>query len=154
MDDESCKAMNPVVTACKDKAEKLDKLFQKVLPHDTASRLDRYFSAAKTLGKGGRVETLMKGILEDIHLLASNHAMGAATTNQVDEIAKAIRDVSGIESSIPESVLHDIAFTNNNFGSGPMTNHNVQGNQYSQTNNSTGQQFQAEHQTITIGKSS
>jgi hypothetical protein len=49
----------------------LDDLFNKVIPKENASRVERYFKAAKTLGKGGKVEGLMKGILEDIQLLAT-----------------------------------------------------------------------------------
>lgn len=149
MDETSCKAINPTVQACEEKAKKLDQLFQKVLPPDDASRLDRYFKTARTLGKGGRVETLIKGMLEDVHLLAHNHGMKTVTVEQLD---KAIKDVSDIEPSIPESLFEGTAFTNNNYGLGPMTNYNVQGDQYSQTNTGSGKQFQAASQTINFGK--
>ncbi|KAH9206205.1 hypothetical protein DL95DRAFT_429663 [Leptodontidium sp. 2 PMI_412] len=133
VDEETCKAIKPVV-----------------IPPGDASRLDRYINAARTLGKGGRVESWMKGILEDVQLLASNHAM---TAIEVESINKAIEEVSDIEPSIPDSVLQETASTNNNFGNGPMTNNNVSGNQFNMTNNSTGEQYQAETQNISISKS-
>jgi hypothetical protein len=148
----SCKAMKPLINRCKERAKTLDGIFQKVLPLDDASRLDRYISAAKSLGKGGRVETLMKGLLDDVLLLASKHGMETVTAHQVDQLTKAIQDISTIEPSIPDSEYQETSFTNNNFGNGPMTNNNVLGNQKFQANYGTGKQFQAETQTFNMGK--
>ena len=50
-------------------------MFNKVIPKENASRVERYLKAIKTLGKGGKVERLMKGILEDIQLLATIKTM-------------------------------------------------------------------------------
>lgn len=55
----SCQAMKPVMEACEEKAKKLDEIFHKVLPSADASHRERYLSALKTLGKVGRVETLI-----------------------------------------------------------------------------------------------
>jgi hypothetical protein len=82
-DEASCKAMRPVIEACEEKSKKLDVLFRKVVPPDDASRLDRYFKAARTLGKGSQVESLMKGMLEDLQLLANNHGIKTVTTEQI-----------------------------------------------------------------------
>lgn len=62
----SCKGVKHVVEACKKKAMTLDDLFRKVILADGASKRKIYSSAVKTLGKGSQVETLMKGILEDV----------------------------------------------------------------------------------------
>ncbi|KAL2064627.1 hypothetical protein VTL71DRAFT_3764 [Oculimacula yallundae] len=150
VDEASCKAIKPVVAACEEKAKKLEILFQKVMPADDASRLDRYIKAVRTLGKGGRVESWMKGILEDIQLLASNHTMVGVAGNHVESVKEAVKQMSNMEPSIPDSLLQETAFTNNNFGNGPMTNNNVQGDQFTMTNNSTGEQYQAKEQTISI----
>lgn len=79
-----------VVDACEEKARKLQELFTKVMPSEDASRVKRYFSAVKHLTQGRKVETLMKGILEDVQLLDSDHGMKTVTTVQLDEVAKAI----------------------------------------------------------------
>jgi hypothetical protein len=60
-DKDSCKGVKEVVEACQTKAEKLDGLFNNVVPADGASRKQRYFSAVMALGKGNEVEKLMKG---------------------------------------------------------------------------------------------
>ncbi|KAJ4256195.1 hypothetical protein NW762_009273 [Fusarium torreyae] len=71
----TCKALQKVVEACGTKAENLEIIFKNVLPDADSSRMDRYLKAWKSLPKGSRVELLMKGILEDIQVPASNHGM-------------------------------------------------------------------------------
>ena len=67
---------------------------------ETASRVERYYKAANTLGKGGKVERLRRGILEDIQLLATIKTMttdggkkdtDTATAAEKEELAKIIR---------------------------------------------------------------
>ena len=60
IDEESCRAVKGVVEECKRKAKKLDKIFQNVCPEDGASRLEQYHKAAKTIGKGYKLETSYK----------------------------------------------------------------------------------------------
>jgi hypothetical protein len=152
VEEASCRAMRPLIDKCAERAKTLDGIFQKVLPPADASRWDRYISAARTLGKGGRVEILMKGLLDDVLLLASEHGMETATAHQVEQITKAIQDISSIEPSISDSELQERTFSNNNFGDGPMTVNNVLGNQKSQANYGTGKTFQAETMSCNMGK--
>lgn len=150
VDEESCRAIKPMVVACEEKTKKLDQLFGEVLRGEDFSVLDRPFHAVLKLGKGSRVEMLMKGILEDVQLLASSCGMNAATTQEFEQIRKAISDIS--ES--PDSENQETAFTNNHYGGGPMTNYNVQGDQYTQTqtNHGPGKQWQGAHQTFHFGQ--
>jgi hypothetical protein len=100
---DSCKGVKHVVEACQEKAKKLDDLFHKGIPGDGASRRERYFSAVRTLGKGNEVEKLMKGMLEDLQLLACERDMKIATKIQLEQIAKAIAEVSAVPPSVPEN---------------------------------------------------
>lgn len=97
VDEATCMAMMPIVVACEQKARGLEEIFQKVVPQSSESRMNRYLGAAKALESAPRVEILMKGMLEDIQLLASNHGMRGSTTFQVQQIAEAIRDISESE---------------------------------------------------------
>jgi hypothetical protein len=99
VDEDSCKAVKNVIEACQKKAEKLNELFHEIVPSDDASRVTRYASAAKSLGKGKQVKESMKGILEDVQLLASNHVMNTISNTQMEQVAKAIRDVAAISRS-------------------------------------------------------
>ena len=85
VEEESCRGVRNVVKACETKAKHLDELFREVLPPEGASRLDRYLLAVKTLGKGSKVEKLMKGILKDVQLLASERDMRMVPDDQQEQ---------------------------------------------------------------------
>ncbi|KAL2751848.1 hypothetical protein ACRALDRAFT_1083796, partial [Sodiomyces alcalophilus JCM 7366] len=122
---DTCEAMRPTVEACKEKACRLEKIFEKVAPQPDASRLDRYRSVARLLGKGSRVESLMTGILADLQLLAQAHGLRATavTAAEVDgKLADAIRELAEAPPSLPEPE-DDVSITQSHWGSG----HNIAG---------------------------
>jgi hypothetical protein len=132
VDEDSCKGVKHIVEACEEKAKKLDELFHKAIPADGASGLKRYYKAVKAYGKGNEVENLMKGMLEDVQLLACEHSMKTATKAQHEQIVQAITAVSAIPSSVPEHEFQETGFTANN--SGPGTQYNAQGEYIAQGN--------------------
>ena len=115
-------AVMRAVKACQLKAQKLENLFQKTIPGDGASSRERYWKAVRVLGKGNKVEDLMKGILEDMELLAGEHCMRMATATQQTPISQAIADVSALPASVPEDIFQEPGFAANNFGSGTQAN--------------------------------
>jgi hypothetical protein len=144
-DKDSCNAMKSVVESCGDKAKRLETIFQDVIPPADTPILDRYFKAVQTLGKGNRVETLMKGILVDVQLLAGNSSIKAATKAQVEKLVKAIEELSVIPPSLPEE---DSSTTVANYGSGPQSVHTGFGDQY----NASGEARQYKAHTMSFGK--
>jgi len=132
VDEDSCKGVKHVVGACEKKAKKLDELFHKAIPADGASDLKRYYKAVKAYGKGNEVENLMKGMLEDVQLLACEHGMKTATKAQQEQIAQAITEVSAVAPSVPEQVFQEAGFTVTN--AGPGTQYNAQGEYIAQGN--------------------
>jgi hypothetical protein len=147
VDESSCKGVKPVVVACEAKAQKLDELFQKVIPADGASNLKRYHMAVKAYGKGNEVENLMKGILEDVQLLACEHGMNIATRAEQEKIAQAITEVSAVAPSVPEHIFQETGFTANN--SGPGTQNNALGEYIAQGN---ARQYNSAGGTMNFGK--
>ncbi|RYP06064.1 hypothetical protein DL765_009636 [Monosporascus sp. GIB2] len=135
-DERFYKTMRPIVDGCKDKAIRLEEIFRKVIPQADAPRMERYFLAVRTLGKGSRVEMLMKGILEDVQLLAGNHVMKLATKSELGKLVEATKEVSAISPSLPAGTLDPGI---NNFGSGPQNVNTGNGTQ--NNNNGLGQQF-------------
>lgn len=105
VDEESWKSTRPVLDACEKKVKKLQELFRKAIPEDGTSDLKRYYRAARIYGKGNEVETLMKGIIEDVQLLACEHGMRTATMAQQEQLIQAITDVSAVRPSMPESAV-------------------------------------------------
>ena len=111
-----------IVEACRLKAQNLDDLFQKTIPGDGASSTKRYWKAVKALGRGNKVEDLMKGILEDVYLLACEHGMRFATLSQRTQVSQAITEVSALPASVPEDIFQEAGFAANNYGSGTQAN--------------------------------
>ena len=114
----SHKALKDVVEGCQSKARKLEKLFQKVIPADDSSTAERYLLAVKTMGKGNRVESLMREMLEDLQLLAIKHGMVSKTDTREKELVKAIEELAALQTSF--IATH----------SGPAALSQAQGNQF------------------------
>ncbi|CZR43688.1 uncharacterized protein FPRO_07395 [Fusarium proliferatum ET1] len=120
-------AIKAVLKHCREKAEKLEKLFKAVEPSEDSSSFRRYALAVRSLGKGHRVEVLSQGMMEDVKLLVQNHAAQAATEVQVAKLSEAIRVMSSMESSLTE----EEAISQTHYGSGD----NVAGNKYAGNHN-------------------
>lgn len=134
--DEAYKTMRPTLEGCKDKAEHLREIFQKVTAQDKTLSFERYSRAARALGKRTRVESIMKGMLEDVHLLTENHAIKAATEAQVGKLVEAISEMSAIQPSLPDD---GSSFSFQNSGSGSQNVNTGSGTQ--NINAGTGYQF-------------
>ena len=147
VDEEGCKEAKDVTEGCKKKASTLEGLFQKVLPAEGDSRLQRYHKAVKIVGKGNEVESLMKGILEDLELLNSERIMKMPTKTQQEQIAKAISEIQDVLKSVPDDVLQEAGPTINHSGSG--TQYNAWGDYNAQGD---AKQYNAPGGTMHIGK--
>lgn len=79
------KSVADTVERCKARVVALEILLNKVMPSDKASMLKRYYKAvtAALSGKEGKVEVLIKAMLEDILLLASFKTMAMLGTEEV-----------------------------------------------------------------------
>ncbi|RYO74334.1 hypothetical protein DL764_010859 [Monosporascus ibericus] len=95
-------AIKPVLEGCEDKAKRLAAIFEKVVPQADVSIMERYLLAARTLGKGDTVESLMKGILDDVQLLTGNRVTKLPTKAEIAHLIRAaIDEVSAIPPSLP-----------------------------------------------------
>ena len=128
-------AFAPTLEDCEAHATQLQELFKKVMPEEGDSRWDRYAKAARTIGKGGRVENLVRGILDDLQLLATRFPE-VTTLRGRDQLAKAIEEVAEMEPSLPDGFEQTPAYAhygnasqNNNTGGGTQNNNNSTGNQ-------------------------
>lgn len=147
VNNDSCKGVKHIVEACEEKAKKLEELFHKAIPADGASDLKRYFKAVKAWGKGSEVESLMKGMLEDVQFLACEHGIKTATKAQQEQIIKAIAEVSAVSPSVPEHELQETGFINKNYGSG--TQYNARGENIAQ---GSARQYMSGGGTMSFGK--
>lgn len=142
--DEATKlAFTPTLEDCKTQATKLQKLFESVIPGDRDSRLNRYCKAARTIGKGGRVESLIMEILRDLQLLTTEFPEVTAL-GEKEELAKAVEEVLKMDPSLPDNfekmpanAHYGSGAQNINTGSGIQHNNSGTGNQ----NSGSGQQY-------------
>lgn len=135
-DDETlAAAFTPVLADCRDKTALLQEVFNKVIPTDGDSRMERYWKAARTIGKGGRVETLMKHVLDNLQLLTAQFPEATSPRGQAN-LAEAIEEVKELEPSLPDGFEDTPAFAH--YGSGVQNVNTGTGSQYN--NNSTGNQ--------------
>ena len=136
-DEEMCKEIKFTAAGCVEKARLLETLFLRVVLAPAAERMGRYQQAVQETGKGDRVETLMKGIMEDTKLLLTvKEEMTSATEPQLELLLESIKEVSTIPPSLS---VEGQTSGFNNFGSGTQNINTGSGSQ--NNNNSTGQQF-------------
>ena len=93
------------------------------------------------------MENLIKGILEDVQILACERGIKTATKAQQEQIIEAITGVSAIPPSIPEHEFQKTSFTNTNKSS--STQYNAQGENIAQGN---ARQYISGGDTINFGK--
>ncbi|EPS35679.1 hypothetical protein H072_10928 [Dactylellina haptotyla CBS 200.50] len=118
-------SIKSTIDDCAENWQKLKGLFDKVVTNDKTPPLERYYKAVKTLGKGGKVETLMKEILESVQLLASFKILTSANGEELvktnldkDNLDKVIADVAGWESSVPDHIFEEGGYNMTVSGSG------------------------------------
>ncbi|KAH6883819.1 SesA protein [Thelonectria olida] len=144
--EKACAAIKPIVEGCKEKAERLRDVLQEMAPETDDSRLQRVGLAIRMLGKNRWAEELMKGMLEDAHLLAGNRAIKAATEEQVTELRRAVQELSEVSPSAPDGGRSPMFA---HYGTGHQFNNAGDGTQ--KTNTGDGKQFVAH--TMTFGQS-
>ncbi|KAI0153452.1 hypothetical protein BJ166DRAFT_532799 [Pestalotiopsis sp. NC0098] len=135
-DEDLYMALQPTAAACKDKASRLQALVERVIPEENTTKVERYALALRTLSMGSRVESLMKGIVIDVQLLADNHVMRLATVAEMERLVEARIEMSACTSPLQDSAGHQTII---NYGSG-LQNINS-GNESQNNNNGAGQQF-------------
>lgn len=129
--DEAAKtAFAATLDNCKAQAIQLQELFNKVMPEDGESRWDRYVKAARTIGKGGRVENLVGGILGDLQLLATRYPEVSSPRTK-EKLAKAVEEVTKMEPSLPDGFEQMPTYAH--YGSGAQNNNTGDGIQHINT---------------------
>lgn len=144
----TCQTMAKDVENCMERASGLRTIFRQVVPKADITRPERYRLAANDLGKGNKVETLMKGVLEDVRRLVDKCEIKNETQTikvvdeaRVQELDDAIEQMSTMPPSLPEDTSTNSI---NNFGSGTLNANPGSGTQ--NNNTGSGRQFIGERQ--------
>jgi hypothetical protein len=151
--EESSKAVEPLIKACQENAKRLQEIFQKVVPEDDASWIERYKKAASAVmpGKKRKVEDLMKEILEKLQLLHTSRFFNGENEQRNEKKSKELETAISQLSELPSSLPGDEGQYSHH-GSGAMfvnpglgTQHN-----YNQSGTSNSNQYNAH--TLNIGQ--
>jgi hypothetical protein len=128
---------------CMEKCQSLRTIFDQVVPYSDSPRLERYRQAVAGLGKGSRVETLMKAVLEDVHrlierceIVKESETIKAVSEKQLEELDESIKEMSNVPPSLPEDAPGGSV---NNYGSGTLNANTGEGTQ--NNNTGTGRQY-------------
>ena len=137
---------------CMKKCQSLRTIFKRVVAHSDSPILERYRQAVAGLGKGSRVETLMKAVLEDVHslierckIVKESKTVKAVDEKQLEQLVEAIKEMSNVPPSLPEDAPGGSV---NNYGSGTLNANTGEGTQ----NNNTGTGSQYIGGTMHFGK--
>ncbi|KAF4633629.1 hypothetical protein G7Y89_g4494 [Cudoniella acicularis] len=111
LDESTQKAIEPIFKSCQEKASALSDIFQEIEKRkkqgrevkDWSTLVSFYRTLMLRMGKTHRVEALMQGMLKGLRALAVHQLFMVATKAQVEKLEKAIRKLSEIEPSLPDS---------------------------------------------------
>ena len=94
-------AFAPILKDCKHQANQLHELISKFIPEEGDTKRKRYLKAARAIGKGNRVDTLIGEILKSLQLLVTKFPE-VTTPGEQEELTKVVGDISQMNASLPE----------------------------------------------------
>lgn len=102
--------INKVIASCTEKARKLQLILAKLRldgskPFDLKSYVRIIKSWGRMWGKNGRVEDLVKKIMDDVTLLVQSHAVNAVDQDLVTDLQEAIENLDQVTPSAPDEML-------------------------------------------------
>ncbi|KAL4933494.1 uncharacterized protein BDV17DRAFT_287153 [Aspergillus undulatus] len=136
-------ALEKTLDACETKANNLKKIFAKITPDQGNPWPTRYAAIVRRLGKGSKVEELMRAITEDVQIIVNHHAVKSADSQQNDQLEQILRELESLESSVPGEDPSGMNFTSHG---GPQNNYVHRGHGAYNVINDSGKQYNAEHQ--------
>lgn len=142
MPQDVCEALEETLDACDAKATNLRAIFEKTIPGESDTWQKRYTKILRRLGKGNKVEELMKAITEDVQIIVNHDAVNSADSQQNAELEQILEEIKSVESSISEEGSSDMTFEN----SGTQSIYIHKGHGDYNVNSGDGKQFNARTQ--------
>lgn len=99
---DAAEALLKTVKSCETKAVKLHRIFQETIPGESDEWFSRYRKVASRLGKGSKVEDLMKAIAEDTRIVADYRLVNNAEPDLGDKLDTIIKQMDVLEPSLPD----------------------------------------------------
>jgi hypothetical protein len=99
--EEVCEALEETLDSCEAKASNLRGIFEKIIPGESDTREKRYLKVLRRLGKGNKVEELMRSITEDVQLIVNHNAVQSANAQQNLALENIVKEMKLVDSSVP-----------------------------------------------------
>lgn len=93
--------LTKTVGSCKSKAEDLKIIFTATVLGEDDQWFERYRKAVRRLGKGERVEDLMKAMTEDAKSLANYHGVISASPGLYAKLEEIVQEMDALQPSLP-----------------------------------------------------
>lgn len=119
------KAFKETLEHTEEQAEQLQSIFKKTLSESSDSAFEQYKKLVKRLGKGKKVEELMKSMSEDVKQVVDYVASKCAQPEMSKTLDTLVTELQDLPSSIPEDPLPGYSF--NNYGGGKQQNNTGSG---------------------------
>ena len=123
------------VKSCKSKAEKLHTILEETIPGEDEQWYERYRKVARRLGKGSKVEELMKLITEDAQILVNYHVVKSANPELCIKLEEIVAEMKSVEPSLPSDEVGSQTF---NTSGGPQYVSTGSSTQYNSLNTGSG----------------
>ncbi|KAL4804195.1 P-loop containing nucleoside triphosphate hydrolase protein [Aspergillus unguis] len=140
-------AIAKTLDACESKATNLKKIFAKITPDQGDSWPTRYAAIVRRLGKGSKVEELMRAITEDVQIVVNHHAVKSADCQQNNQLEQILQELDSLEPSVPEDDPSTMNFVSHG---GPQNNYVHRGHGAYNVINDSGKQYNAENQHFVV----
>ncbi|KAL4935205.1 hypothetical protein BDV06DRAFT_133555 [Aspergillus oleicola] len=137
-------ALEKILDACETKANNMKKIFAKIIPDESNSWQKRYLAILRRLGKGNKVEELMRAITEDIQIIVNHDAVRSADSEQNSQLEQILEELKSLDSSVPQEDQSDMIFTSH----GPQRNFIHKG--HGAWMSGDGSQYNAQEQNFSI----
>ncbi|KAJ6099708.1 TPR repeat protein [Penicillium canescens] len=145
MPNDVCEALEKTLDACDAKASNLRGIFEKIIPGESDGWEKRYLKVLRRLGKGNKVEELMRSITEDVQLIVNHNAVQSANSQQNLELDNIIKEMSSVDSSAPDEENSGMTFMNSGGG---QHNYVHRGHGAYHVNSGSGSVYVAERQSF------
>ena len=124
-----CNALEKTLASCKEKAGRLQTIFETVITQEGDGWKTRYRKILNRFGKGNAVEELMKVITEDVQHVVHNDAVRSAQPEQTQQLNSILEELQSLKPSVVDEDGSFIRTQNNNTGHGQQFNiENMSGN--------------------------
>lgn len=133
---DAAEGLSKTLKGCETKAEKLHTIFKETIAGEDDEWYEKYRKVARRLGKGSKVEELMKSMTEDTQNLVNYHLVKSVKPELCGRLEELLKEMESVEPSLPSDDATTQTF--NAYG-GPQYVSSGSSKQYNSLNTGSGE---------------